>query len=302
MINIIKTLSGFLLAAFTSTVFAHEVAITMDNPNTRNTILVSHKGIDKSILAALKKHHIKTILFVQGEQVDSKDGRALLDRWKAAGHLFGNHTYSHQSLNQISEPAYESDVLRNESFLLPYTNFKKIFRFPFLKEGNTASKRDAYRSFMREHEYVNGSVTIDASDWYINQRLEEKLAKNPNADLNTYKKYYLDHIWNRAQYYDAMAQEVLGRSPKHVLIVHHNLLNALFLDDVIQMFKNKGWHVIDADEAFKDPVFERTPDIVPAGESLIWALAKQTGHYDNVLRYPGEDESYEKPMMDKLDL
>ena len=60
--------------------------------------------------------------------------------------------------------------------------------------------------------------------------------------------------------------------------------------------------MIDADEAFKDPIFKQTPDIIPAGESLIWGLAKETHLYDDQLRYPGEDESYEKEAMDKLGL
>lgn len=95
---------------------------------------------------------------------------------------------------------------------------------------------------------------------------------------------------------------MLGRNPKHTLLIHHNLLNALFLDDLIQMFKEKGWKIIDADVAFRDPIFKMTPNTLPAGENLIWALAKQTGRYDSQLRYPGEDESYEKEPMDKLGL
>ena len=55
------------------------------------------------------------------------------------------------------------------------------------------------------------------------------------------------------------------------------------------MFASRGWSVIDADKAFRDPVFQREPDIVPAGESLVWALAKETGRYEALLRYPGED-------------
>jgi hypothetical protein len=38
------------------------------------------------------------------------------------------------------------------------------------------------------------------------------------------------------------------------------------------------------------------------GESLIWALAKQTGRFDHELRYPGEDDVYENPKMDALRL
>ncbi len=290
----------FLVTASAS--FAQQVAITIDNPNTEKSPLVSAKGRDKSILAALNKHHLKTVLFVQGSQVNSPAGRALLQRWSEAGQLFGNHTYSHRNFNDIPVDEYEADMLRDEALLSAYPNFTKIFRFPFLKEGDSAENRDDFRLFLQDHGYQTGSVTIDTSDWYINDRLEASLAKNPNTDINHYRKYYLEHVWSRAQYYDKLARKVLGHSPKHTLLVHHNLLNALFLDDVIQMFKDKGWKVIDADVAFKDPIFQKAPNVLPAGESLILALAKETGRYDSKLRYPGEDESYEKPAMEKLGL
>jgi hypothetical protein len=226
----------------------------------------------------------------------------MLARWNNAGQIIGNHTYSHLSMNEITEEQYEQDTLRNEKLLQSYPNFKKIFRFPYLKEGDTVTKRDGFRKFLRVHGYEMGSVTIDASDWYISERLEKRLAQDPNADITPYKEYYLQHIWSRAQYYDNLAIELLGRSPNHTLLVHHNLLNALFLGDLIQMFNDKGWKVINADEAFQDSIFQITPDTLPAGESLIWALAKQTGRYDDKLRYPGEDESYEKEAMDTLGL
>jgi hypothetical protein len=68
------------------------------------------------------------------------------------------------------------------------------------------------------------------------------------------------------------------------------------------MFKGKGWGVIDAEQAFTDSVFTSQPKIVPAGESLIWALAKETGRFEKQLRYPGEDGDYETAKMDKLGL
>lgn len=292
----------FLSLVLSSSLFAQQIAITMDGPQTNNSPLMSGKAIDKSILSALNKHQLKIVLFVEGKKLESKDGQALLKRWEAAGQVFGNHTYSHRNLNEVPEQGDEVDTLRNEKILSSYSNFKRIFRFPFLKEGDTAEKRDAFRAFLKAHHYVNGSVTVDASDWYINDRLEAMLTKNPNIDLNAYKKYYLDHVWNRAQYYDKLAKQVLGHSPKHTLLMHHNLLNALFLDDLIQMFKDKGWKVISAVDAFNDPVFSKNPKTVPAGESLIWALAKETGKFDDKLRYPGEDGEYEKGKMDKLGL
>jgi peptidoglycan/xylan/chitin deacetylase (PgdA/CDA1 family) len=274
----------------------------MDNPNSYGTPLFTPEIRDKKILSILKKNHLKIVLFVQGAQVDNPLGHALLVRWNNANQIIGNHTYSHLSFNDVNEDQYEQDTLKNEKLLQPYSNFKKIFRFPFLKEGNTLAKRDAFRKFLAKHGYEMGSVTIDASDWYISNRLEKRLAQNPNADITPYKEYYLQHMWKRAQYYDKLALEILGRSPKHTLLVHHNLLNALFLGDLIQLFKDKGWKVINADEAFQDPIFKSIPNTLPAGESLIWALAKQTGRYDDKLRYPGEDGAYEEDAMNKLGL
>ena len=94
-------------------------------------------------------------------------------------------------------------------------------------------------------------------------------------------------MWERALYYDDLARKVLGRSVKHTILMHFNLLNALFLGDLLKMFKSKGWKLIDAEQAFKDPVFSAAPKIVPAGESIIWALAKETGKFDKLFALSG---------------
>lgn len=61
-------------------------------------------------------------------------------------------------------------------------------------------------------------------------------------------------------------------------------LQALFLRDLMDMFKSKGWQLIDAEDAFIDPVFAAKPNIVPVGESIIWAVAKETGKFHKALR------------------
>ena len=110
--------------------------------------------------------------------------------------------------------------------------------------------------------------------------------------------YYLEHIWERSTFYDDLARKLLGRAVKHTLLLHHNVLNGLFLGDLLRMYERKGWKLIDAEKAYTDPVFDSAPNIVPAGESLVWALAKETGKYEKVLRYPGEDGEFEKARMD----
>jgi hypothetical protein len=197
---------------------------------------------------------------------------------------------------------YQQDILRAESLLKDFPRFRKFFRFPLLKEGDTAAKRDAMRTFLERNRYRNGHVTIDNSDWLIDQRLATRLKTDAAADVKPYRDYYMEHMWARAEYYDALARRVLGRSVKHTVLVHFNLLNGLFLGDLIAMFKSKGWQPIDAEEAFRDPVFSAKPRVLPAGESIVWSLAKGKGAIAKSLRYPAEDGEVEMAQMNKLGL
>ena len=277
------------------------VAITMDDVRWQLLPEARREEADARILAALGK--TRAGLFAIGEAVDNERGSDILKRWSAAGHFIGNHTYEHRPLMGETTPEeFESGILRTERVLRGHSGFRKRFRFPLLKEGQTREVRDRLRSFLAQRGYLSGAVTIDASDWYYDQRLRERLAKEPAFDVQRYRQPYLDHIWNRALFYDQLSHDALGRSVPHTLLIHYNLLNALFLGDLLGMFRAKGWRIIGADEAFSDEVFERKPDTMPAGESLIWALAKETGRFESRLRYPGEDDTYEKPLLDQLGL
>jgi hypothetical protein len=134
------------------------------------------------------------------------------------------------------------------------------------------------------------------------KRLVARMNRDAKVDLERYKTYYLNHIWDRAQYYNNLSKKVLGREIKHNVLIHHNPLNALFLDDLIKMFKSKGWKLINAKDAFKDPAYSLSPKILPAGDSLLWALAKESEKYESELRYPGEDGDYLNQEMNQLGL
>jgi len=288
---------------FESKVARPQVAITMDDFNLFGETAAEKEANSRTILAALKSHsNLKIAAFIRGQSVDNETGKHVLQAWNDAGHVIANHTYSHWYYHERTVDEFEADILRCETLIKDYPAFTRLFRFPLLKEGNTAERRDRMRTFLKEHGYKMGYVTIDASDWYIDQRLRERLKRQPKADLSGYRRFYLDHIRDRATYYDNLSRRALGRSVKHTLLVHHNLLNKLFLGDLLQMFDRQGWELIDAAEAFTDPVYTTEPKILPAGESILWALAKESGKFDRVLRYPGEDSDYEKPKMDRLGL
>ncbi len=171
-----------------------------------------------------------------------------------------------------------------------------------MKKGDSIAKRDGFRDFLRSRGARIGYVTIDASDWAIDDRLRKRLSEDPGASLESYKNFYLKHISDRANFYENLAKRTLGFEIPHVLLLHHNLLAALFLDDLLAELKKQGWNIDKPQQVYSHSVYQREPKSLPAGESLIWALAKESGRFDAELRYPGEDEMYERDAMDNAGL
>jgi peptidoglycan/xylan/chitin deacetylase (PgdA/CDA1 family) len=289
--------------SFRATNTSKEIAFTFDDPKTDTVANLPCQEINQRMLATLDKRKLKAVLYVVGKRIDSPEGKQIVTAWDRAGHDIGNHSYSHFNFNsKTTLGEFEADLTRNEAFIRDYPHFVRLFRFPFFKEGNTVEKRDGMRAFLKDHGYRSGRATIDASDWAIDARMDARAKLNPSANLNAYRDFFLQHIWARTQFYDSLAQRLFSHPVRHTVLLHHSALNALFLDDLIGMFIAKGWKPIDAKRAYADPVYDLQPKILPAGEGLIWALAKESGRFEKELRYPGEDDVYENPKMDALGL
>lgn len=279
-----------------------QLALTLDDPRTNLEEVMSWPEANSRLLKSVALHNVRAALFVTGMRVDDPEGARLISAWDQAGHLICNHSYSHLYYGPKTDYSeFAVDFLKNEKIIAPYHNRKQFFRYPFLKEGDTAQKRDQFRALLKERGYRIGHVTIDASDWYVDQRYRDRLIQQPKAAATPYRDYLIAHLLDRAAYYRQLAIEVLGRDIRHTILMHYTVLNALFLGDVMAAFERAGWQWIDASLAFEDEVFRSQPKIVPAGESLVWALAKESGQVPQ-LRYPGEDDVYEKPKMDALNL
>jgi peptidoglycan/xylan/chitin deacetylase (PgdA/CDA1 family) len=280
-----------------------QLALTLDDPTLTLGSVLKWQEANSRLLNAISAKGVRAALFVCGMRVDEADGGKLLSAWDQAGHMICNHSYSHKFYGERTTYAdFAVDFLKDEKVIAPYHNRTALFRYPFLKEGDTADKRDRFRALLRERGYRVGHVTIDASDWYVSQRFVDRLAKQPNAPIAPYRDYLIAHLLDRAAFYRQLASDVLGRDIRHTVLMHFNPLNALVLPDVMSAFETAGWQWIDASTAFEDPIFRSQPQTLPAGESLVWAIAKETGRFESRLRYPGEDDVYEKPKMDALDL
>jgi peptidoglycan-N-acetylglucosamine deacetylase len=307
-----KKTIGFILLAFVLVTCKFykqnsdkpHIAFSFDDGNPND--ILNYKGAEWNALIVdqLKKYGLTSVWFVRAKSIDNDKGRLLLQNWDNSGNIIANHTYNHVNYNDslMTAAGFIKEIQKCDSLIKGYKNYQKIFRFPYLKTGNTIAKRDSLRSFLSQNGYKQGWVTIDASDWYINNRLIQRLKENPELDIRGFKDFYISHIFNRAQYYNNLSIEINHRQIKHTVLLHFNLTSALFLSDLIEKFKKEGWEIDDYSEAIKDPIYLELPTAMPAEQSLIWLMAKQTGRYDFKLRYPGEDGSYEKDKMDKLGL
>jgi peptidoglycan-N-acetylglucosamine deacetylase len=277
------------------------VAITIDDFGTLDSKIMTAKQRDLSIRTSLDSYKVKAAGFISGKNVDSALGQNLLKTWSDAGHILCNHSYSHSYYGRQDPQKYWEDVMKCEELLKIYPAFRKLFRFPYLAEGTTQQALAEMRRYMAQDGYRNGVVTIDASDWYINRRMTKRQEADPKIDLSQYRQFYLDHIWDRAQYYDKLSHIVFGKSVPHTLLIHHMDVTALFLGDALKMFKERGWDLIDAETAFEAHELQQVYDSIPSGQSILWSAAKAK-NIGGPLRYPGENDEYEIPKMDALGL
>lgn len=260
---------------------AQSVAFTFDDgPHTSQTPRLSPQQRNDAMLAALARHKVKAALFVTaGNGANSPEGYALARAWGDAGHAIGNHSMTHPDLHsaKVTLAQYQQEVLDCDAIIGKLPGYQKWFRFTYLREGNTPEKRDGMRAFLPQHGYRNAYVSLDTSDWRIDDKLVEVLSKDARADLAPIKRLYLAHIGQRALAYRALSQQLLGRDIAQVLLLHHNLVNALWLDDVIAQFKEMGWTIVAPAEAFRDPVYALQPERQAPGQSLLLSIAKSRG-------------------------
>ena len=257
---------------------------------------------NQALLDGLQRAGVTAMVFPSLARTGGAPGLALIRAWGDAGHAVGNHTASHRSLAapDVSLAAFTADIATADAALRTLPGWRPMLRFPYLKEGDTLAKRDGVRAWLAAHGYRAAPVSVDASDWYYNQVYGRWLDEGAPHKAQQVKAAYVDHLLDRAQYYDQLARRVLGRSPPHVLLVHTSRLNADAIGDVVQAFRARGWTFTSPLTALADPLYTEPVDTLPAGESVVWAHTRAQGVTG--LRYPAEDDVYEAPKLRALGL
>ncbi|MEO7539181.1 MAG: polysaccharide deacetylase family protein [Pyrinomonadaceae bacterium] len=265
------------------------IAITIDDlpvVSTR-TDLKTRQEITKKLLGHIKKAKVPAIGFVNENKLYNRDKRddaqiALLRMWLDNGLELGNHTYSHRSLNRIELADYHSDLLRGETITKELLEAKgreiRYFRHPFLHTGRTMEVKAALATFLREHGYVIAPISFDNADYIFSRAYDEAFDKGDKALMKKVGDAYMPYMETKLDYWERQSIKLFGREISQTLLIHANFINSDYLDDLIAMFKRRGYKCVDLGTALKDEAY-RLPDtyIGPAGISWLHRWARDKG-------------------------
>lgn len=230
-----------------------EIAITIDDlpfvgtdSNNPGNLARSHDRFMK-IVQSLIDHHVPATGFVIAGAI-GKGQWQLLEEFRKEGFELGNHTYSHANLNRISTEKYMEEIAHADQKLSNIMTQPKYFRYPYLAEGKGAAKQEI-QDFLTANQYTIAPVTIDSKDYQFNARLLQVSWRVRAQHLSQIKREYLDYIWKQT----LLAEKKSSNAPvKQILLIHANLLNSHFLGDVIQMYKDHGYHFVSLGEALNN--------------------------------------------------
>jgi len=288
---------AFALGCFAAGADAGErrqIALSFDDAPRGNGPVFTGDARTRELVAALDRAGVPGAMFFVTTENLARQGDAGYERlrhYAAAGHRIANHSHSHDSANRTAAADFLKDLDRADLFLRELPGFSAYFRFPYLHEGRPESRRDAIRDGLAERGLENGYVTVDNYDWYMQALADEVTAAGGRIDTPDWREAYVDTLLQAVEFYDALAVRTLGRSPRHVLLLHENDLAALFVDDLVAALRDSGWEIIPAEVAYTDPLNERQPDTLFLNQGRVAAFAHEEGASARRLVSALEDEA-----------
>ena len=237
-------------------------------------------GIINKIIAALQAGDVPpTYGFLNAKLLaDLPADASVLEAWRRAGFLLGNHAWSHMDLNKHSPAEFEADVERNESALTKWMKDADWhwFRYPYLSEGDTAEKRQMIRDYLAKRGYKIATVTISFGDYQWTEPYARCMAEGDEGSLKILKDGYIAAADETAAYERKVSHALYGRDVPYVLLMHIGAATADMLPRLIELYRSRGFQFISLEQAEKDEFYRSSmdPSLPPTPDSLE-AMAKE---------------------------
>jgi len=257
------------------------IALSFDDvPRTPGAFMTPQQRTDR-LIAALRRARVRQVAFfvnpgnLQQPWGAGREGQ--IAAYVRAGHVIGNHSFSHPHLSEIGATAFVANIDQAAMWLNGRPGYRPWFRFPFLDEASRdIPTRDAVRAALRERHLQNGYVTADSMDWLLDQLIGQAHAAGQTIDMNALRDLYVRIVVESAEFSDRLARDALHREPVQVILMHETDIEALFVADAVAALRAHGWRIVPIDEAYRDPIASAEPDS-PFLSSRIGALATTAG-------------------------
>ncbi len=254
------------------------IALTFDDvPRGRGAFFTPDERTEK-LIAALKRARVRQVAFFLNpgklSDPDGQGGEARIAAYVAAGHVIANHSFSHLDLSASQISDYLFDIDRATEWLKDRKGYRPWFRFPYLDEGREdKEKRDSVRAALKQRGLSNGYVTVDSSDWNIENLTIAARRDGKAINSDALRDLYVTWHVEAADFYNDLAIKAIGRSPTHVMLLHETDLAALYISDLVAALRKDGWSIVTADKAYADPIAKVMPDVPSAQGTLTEAIA-----------------------------
>src|SRR5271154_1218631 len=265
-----------------------EIAITIDDlpAAAANAITGAEiREMTTKLLATLREQKIPAVGFVNEGKLyklgEVDDRIQALNQWLDAGLELGNHTFQHTSLDWVSLPVWEEDVVRGETVtkvLLAQHKMKmRYFRHPYLHTGRDLQTRREAEAFLVARGYYIAPVTMDAWDWMFSGPYDDARKRGDAAMQTQLVDTYHDSTNQVFDYYAKLSKNLLGYEPRQILLLHGNWLEADHIGELFDLLRKRGYKFVSLEEALNDPAYSMPDDFVgPDGSTWIdhWAITR----------------------------
>lgn len=256
-----------------------ELALTFDDCPRSTSRLMTGMARAEKLISEFKRAGIPQVAFFCNSPSRAEDGVERINYFAQHGHLIANHSAEHPDLNETPVSEFTRQIDQADAELNAFPNFRKWFRFPYLREGKTPEVITQVRDHLHQIGYRNGYVTIDSDDWYIDWLFVKEAEAGRAFNRQRLCRFYSRMVNDQANFFDNMSVKALGRSVKHVLLLHETDLNAYCIYDVVRSLKKNGWKIISPEDAYLDPIASIEPsNHVRLNGGRVHALAQQGGY------------------------
>lgn len=264
---------------------ARELVIAIENTLQPSSSLDA-KARSQMLLRNLQVAEVPQAMFLIKTESMGAKSRERVALYNDAGHLLVNAGHDHSLVSKGDLYAYEIGILKANRMLMPFSGYKKHIHFSYLHEFGDINIQRGLTDFLRERGYkpaFSGFMPARGIDTYINYLYQQKIRNNRRVDMAALEKAYIHLMAQPLQQQDSYLFNMLGYSPRQVLVVQENDLAAYFIVGLLDELAAQGWRFIAAEKALNDPILN---PIASAGWGANGYVHGLTGLPDQPVAYP----------------